>query len=157
MRKSIKSNTRAANSAKSFTSRLYRTEADLVEMLDLIVEGRFQTDDWHYPHVGDLVFWFFMLLCHLDPLEHIRLWHNADGRLVAYAMLGEDPSFDWQVLPAYEWLGIEQEALDWAGLLLSGLSQRDPQTWGGPLVSGSRQDNQPRIDFLEKPGLHQSL
>jgi ribosomal protein S18 acetylase RimI-like enzyme len=155
MRKSINSDTHLTNIAKSWTSRLYHSETDLVEMLDLIVEGRSQTDDWHYPHVGDLVFWFFMLLCHLDPLEHIRLWHNADGRLVAYAMLGEDPSFDWQVLPGYEWLGIEQEALVWAVMMLAGLSQRDPKTWGSKLVSGSRQDNQPRIDFLEKHGFHQ--
>ena len=155
MKKIIYPDTHLTNPAKSWTSRLYQTETDLEHMLNLIVEGRSHTDDWHYPHVGDLVFWFFMILCHLDPKEHIRLWHNPDGRLVAYAMLGEDPSFDWQVLPGYEWLGIEQEALDWACLKLAELRDDDPKTWGGKLVSGSRQDNQPRIDFLEKHGFYQ--
>ncbi|MBN2548792.1 MAG: GNAT family N-acetyltransferase [Anaerolineales bacterium] len=132
-------------------SRNYATEDDLRQMQALLMEARAQTDDWRYAHVGDLIFWFFMVACHLQAKEFIRLWHDGD-KLVGYAMLGEDPSFDWQVLPEYEWRGIEGEAMAWAEARLTELRTRDPQLWGGPIVSGSRQDNARRIAFLEEHG-----
>jgi GNAT superfamily N-acetyltransferase len=121
-------------------------------MQGLLMEARSQTDDWHYPHVGDLLFQFFMVACHLNPQEHIRLWHD-DGKLVGYAVLGEDPSFDWQVLPEYEWCGIETEAMAWAETRLAELRKRAAQKWGGHFVSGVRQDNAKRIAFLEQHGV----
>ena len=133
-------------------SRQYQSEADLEQMLALLTEGRSQTDDWHYPHIGDLVFWFFMVQIHLNPQEFIRLWQDEKSKLIAYAILGEDPSFDCQVLPGYEWLGIEEEALTWVERGLVELREQDPQKWGGHLVSGSRQDNPKRISFLEQHG-----
>jgi hypothetical protein len=33
----------------------------------------------------------------VNPHEHIRLWHDDTGKLVGYAILGEDPSFDCQL------------------------------------------------------------
>jgi hypothetical protein len=42
---------------------------------------------------------FLMVTCHLNPQESIRLWHDHLGKLIAYAILGEDPSFDCQVSP----------------------------------------------------------
>jgi mycothiol synthase len=134
------------------TSRLYGTEDDLLQMQALLIEARSRTDDWHYPHIGDLIFWFFMVVCHLDPQEFIRLWHDDAGRLIAYAILGEDPSFDFQVLPEYEWCGIESEAIIWAEARLSELRNRDPKQWGGKFVSGARQDNPKRSAFLEQHG-----
>jgi mycothiol synthase len=125
----------------------YESETDLHRMLDMLIEARSKTSDWRYAHVGELLWSFFMVACHLDPREHIRLWHDGEGRLVGYAMLGEDPSFDWQILPAHEWRGIE-----WAESLVSELRKRDPALWGGPLVSGAREDNAARIAFLEKHG-----
>jgi mycothiol synthase len=139
----------------SFTSRPYESEQDLLQMQSLLMDARSHTDDWHYPHVGELLFNFFMVLCHLDPREHIRLWHDAAGRLVAYAMLGEDPAFDFQVLPEYEWAGVESQALAWAEVRLVDLRQQDVERWGGRLVSGSRQDNPKRITFLEQNGFRQ--
>jgi ribosomal protein S18 acetylase RimI-like enzyme len=133
------------------TSRLYAGERDLPAMLDLLVEGRAQTDDWRYPHVGDLLFWFFMVVRHLDPYQHIRLWQDGE-RLVGYAMLGEDPAFDCQALPEYAWRGIEEAALDWAEALVAGLRVSHAQHWSGPLVSGARQDDARRIAFLERRG-----
>jgi mycothiol synthase len=121
-------------------------------MYHLLMETRARTDDWRYAHVGELAFNFFMVACHLNPHQHIRLWHAAQGKLVGYAMLGEDPAFDWQVLPEYEWSGIELEALTWAETLVARLKQHDAQRWGGNLVSGSRQDNAQRIAFLEQCG-----
>jgi mycothiol synthase len=135
----------------SLTSRPYETEGDLLQMQALLMEARLQTGDWNYAHVGDLMFSFFMVACHLDPHEHIHLWH-AGGRLAGYAILGEDPAFDWQVLPEYEWRGIEVEAMDWAAARLVDLRQRDADAWGGPLVSGVRQDNPERMAFLEQNG-----
>ena len=131
--------------------RNYEYENDLQKMQTMLMEARSQTDDWRYAHVGDLLFWLFMVTCHLDPQEHIRLWFDGD-RLVGYAMLGEDPSFDWQVLPAYTWRGIEEEGMNWLDIRLRQLRQQDPQAWGGKIVSGSRQDDLKRIAFLEQRG-----
>jgi len=121
-------------------------------MQGLLMEGRSRTDDWHYWHVGELIFGFFMVACHLNPQEYIRLWHDDEGKLVGYTVLAEDPSFDCQVLPDYEWSGIETEALAWAETRLAELRKHDPKRWGGNLVSGARQDNADRIAFLEQHG-----
>ncbi len=115
------------------------------------MEARLRTNDWRYPHIGDLLFGFFMVACHLNPQEHICLWHD-DERLVGYAVLSEDPSYDWQVLPDYERYGIAVEAITWAERRLTELRKCDPQRWGGDIVSGARQDNQDRIAFLEQNG-----
>jgi ribosomal protein S18 acetylase RimI-like enzyme len=96
-----------------------------------------------------LQFAFFMVLCHLDPQQHIRLWHDPAGGLIAYAILGEDPSLDWHVSPDHEWTGIESQALVWAEARVAELRAQDPEAWGGPLVSGCREDNAVRLRFLE--------
>jgi mycothiol synthase len=145
------SNDQAAD-AGSLTSRLYEREADLQQMQGLLMTARSQAGDWRFWHVGDLMWGFFVLACHLDPREHIRLWHNGEGRLVGYAMLGEDPLIDWQVLPEYEWSGIEAEAMAWAHTRLDELRKRDPARWTGDLVSGARQDDARRIMFLQSHG-----
>ncbi len=116
------------------------------------MEGRSRTDNWHYWHVGELMFAFFIVDCHLNPQEHIRLWHDDEGKLVGYAILGEDPSVDWQVLPEYEWSGIESEAMAWAETRLTELRRREAERWSSNLVSGARQDNAKRIAFLEQQG-----
>jgi ribosomal protein S18 acetylase RimI-like enzyme len=121
-------------------------------MQRLVTEARSRTDDWRYPHVGELLFSFFMVLCHLDPKEHVRLWHDGKGNLIAYAILGEDPSLDWQVAPEHEWRGIETEAMQWAESRLVDLRRRDPGAWDGAMVSGSRQDNARRMAFLQAQG-----
>lgn len=136
---------------KTLTSRLYANRHDLEEMQGLLMEARSLTNDWRYSHIGELAFNYFMVACHLDPHEHIRLWH-VNEKLVAYAILSEDPAFDWQVLPGYEWSGIEMEALVWAEALTEKLRRQDEEKWGGCLVSGSRQDNANRIAFLEQQG-----
>jgi mycothiol synthase len=133
-------------------SRLYETEEDLLQMRALLMEARSRTNDWRYAHVGELMWNFFMVMCHLNPQEYVRLWHDDQGKLVAYAILGEDPSFDCQVHPEHTWCGIEAEALAWAEARISGLRSRDAQEWGGGLVSGSRQDDAERIAFLEQHG-----
>jgi ribosomal protein S18 acetylase RimI-like enzyme len=136
----------------SLTSRFYETEHDLLQMQGLLMEARSRTNDWHYWHVGELMFSFFMVACHMNPQEHIRLWHNDKGKLVGYAILSEDPSFDCQVLPEYEWSGIEMEAFVWAETRLTELRKRNPQQWSGNFVSGARQDDAKRITFLEQHG-----
>ena len=137
---------------RSLTSRFYENEHDLQQMQGLLMEARSRTDDWHYWHVGELTFGFFMVACHLNLQEHIRLWHDDEGKLVGYAVLGEDPSFDCQVLPEYAWSGIETEAMVWAETRLTELRKRDAQRWRGHIVSGTRQDNAKRIAFLEQHG-----
>jgi len=122
----------------------------------MLMEARARTNDWHYAHVGELLFNFFMVACHLNPSEHIRLWDNDAGQLIAYAILGEDPSFDCQVRPEYEWRGIETDALAWAETQLNKLRQLDDNRWDSELVSGSRQDDFRRIAFLEEHGFHYS-
>ncbi|MGB8645842.1 MAG: GNAT family N-acetyltransferase [Anaerolineae bacterium] len=137
---------------RAWTSQGYETESDLIQMQDLLMEGRSRTDDWHYWHVGDLMWWFFMVACHLSPQEYIRLWHDNAGKLVGYAILGEDPTFDWHVLPEYEWSGIDAEAMAWAETRLAELRGQDAARWGGKLITGVRQDDAKRIAFLEQHG-----
>jgi len=143
-------------SGRSLISRFYETESDLQQMQGLLMEARSRTDDWRYRHVGELTFGVFMVACHLNPQEHIRLWHDDEGKLVGYAVLGEDPSFDWQVLPEVEWSGIETEAMAWAETFLTELRKRDAKQWGGSLVSGARQDNGRRRVFLGQHGFRYS-
>ena len=138
------------------TSRLYEGEGDLLAMRSLLMEARSRTGDWHYAHVGEFLFTFLMVACHLDPHEHVRLWHDDSGRLIGYAILGEDPALDWQVLPEFEWSGLEAEAMAWAEASVAELRLHDPAGWGGPLVSGARRDNPRRIAFLEEHGFRYS-
>jgi mycothiol synthase len=137
--------------ARVLTSRLYETEADFVAMRAMLMEARAQTSDWRYVHVGLMQFNFMMVVFHLNPQEFVRFWH-VDDELVGYSILGEDPSFTCQVLPEYEWTGIEAEALAWAEMRLVELRQRDPKQWGGPLVSGVHKDDARRVAFLEENG-----
>jgi ribosomal protein S18 acetylase RimI-like enzyme len=137
---------------RSLTSRFYETEHDLQQMQGLLMEARSRADDWHYWHVGELAWGFFMVDCHLNPQEHIRLWHDDEGKLVGYAVLGEDPSFDCQVLPEYEWSRIETEAMAWAETRLTELRKYDAKRWSGNFVSGARRDDAKRITFLEQHG-----
>jgi len=139
-----------------WTSRLYKSEQDLLSMLEMLMEGRSLTNDWHYPHVGELLFNYFMVACHLVPQKNIKLWHDTDDKLIGYAILGEDPSLDWQVLPQYEWSGIEDEAFAWAETSLETLRERDSSKWRDDFVSGARQDNARRILFLEQRGFRYS-
>ena len=44
-------------SVRSLKSRFYETEHDLERMQSLLMEARLRSDDWHYPHVGELVYW----------------------------------------------------------------------------------------------------
>jgi mycothiol synthase len=137
-------------------SRLYSQDCDLLSMLEFLVQARSQTSDWHYSHVGELLFNFFMVSCHLDPCANIRLWYDEGSNLVGYAILGEDPSFDCHVMAEYEWLGIEEQAFAWAMTYLRELRRQDSVRWGGELVSGSRQDDLRRIAFLESHGFRYS-
>ena len=136
----------------ALTPRPYAGEADLLQMRGLLMEGRARTSDWRYAHVGELAFSHFMVACHLDPQQHIRLWHDEGGELAGFAILGEDPSLDWQVLPEYEWWGLEEEALAWAEARVAALREQEPARWSGPLAAGARQDDAGRLDFLERHG-----
>ena len=135
----------------SLFSRSYESEHDLVLMQTLLMEGRAQTNDWGFAHIDVLMDVFFMVACHLNPQEHIRLWFDQD-KIVGYAILSEDPSFDFQFLPEYAWRGIEDDALAWAETRLRDLRTADVERWGGHIVSGSHQDNARRIAFLEQHG-----
>ncbi len=100
-------------------------------MQALLMDARSRSDDWRYWHVGDLLWAFLSLTSHFDPHEHIRLWHDGQDTLAAFALLGEDPAFECQALPEYAWAGIEQEALTWAEARRAELAKQDPQRWGG--------------------------
>ncbi len=135
-------------------SRYYQSESDLIDMQQLLMAGRLRTGDWRYWHVGELAWDWLMVACHLSAREHIRLWHNIAGELVGYAMLGEDSAFNWQVLPEYEWQGIEEQALAWAAMRLAKLRQTDAVLWSKSLVATARQDDERRIAFLQQHGFH---
>jgi hypothetical protein len=65
----------------AFTSRQYAGEDDLLQMQGLLMDARSRTDDWRYWHIGDLMWAFFLLERHLEPRDHIRLWHDERGVL----------------------------------------------------------------------------
>jgi mycothiol synthase len=138
------------------TSRSYESETDLQQMQALLMEGRRTTNDWRYWHVGDLMWNFFMVDCHLNRHEHIRLWDDERGKLAAYAVLSEDSTLDCQVLPGYEGSGIEAEALDWAETRLGDLRIANHKRWSEPLTSWARQDDVKQIAFLEQHGFSYS-
>lgn len=133
-----------------YRSRAYQTEQDLVDLQAFLMEGRARTSDWRYPHLGELMWHFFMLLCHLSPQEHLRLWHAEQGRLVGYALLGEDPFFDWHFLPEHE--GLWDEAFAWAEKGLGELRGQDASRWAGSLEGRARQDQDERMAFLAQHG-----
>ena len=135
----------------TIVSRPFKDQEDYQQMREMLMQARLLTSDWRYAHVGELAFNYFMIAIHLNLQDHVRLWHD-EGKLVGFAILGEDPLFDWQILPGYEWNGIEEEALAWAEARIVDLRKADEKTWGGELVSGSREDNPERIDFLEGHG-----
>lgn len=136
----------------SLTARYYGSIQDLHDMRSMLMEARAKSADWRFWHVGELAWAFFMVDCHLDPHQHIRLWHTSRKRLVAFAILGEDPSFDCQVLPEFSGEGLEVEALAWAHEKLAVLRQENVKAWGCDLVTGVRQDDIRRIAFLEQNG-----
>lgn len=144
------------DAGKPLIERQYEDETDLRAILNMLMIARRKTDDWRYPHVGEFLWNFFMVLIHLDAQRHIRLWYTADGTLVAFSVLGEDPSFDVQVLPEFAWTGIEEQAIGWAEARLVELRQADPSAWGGELTSGAREDDPLRIQFLEQHGFKYS-
>jgi hypothetical protein len=145
--------TMPASAAAPWTARAYAGPHDLAAMLGLLMAARTHGDDWRYPHPGDLMWNFFMVACHLDPGRHVRLWHDAAGTLVAYALLGEDPSYECQVLPEYVDRGIEEEALGWAEELLAALRAGNAAAWGGRLMAGARLDDPAAAAFLGAPWL----
>lgn len=48
------------------TPRGYESEKDLLDMQALLMAARSATGDWHYAHVGELMWNFFMVTCHLS-------------------------------------------------------------------------------------------
>jgi ribosomal protein S18 acetylase RimI-like enzyme len=124
-------------------------------MQRLLMDARARSDDWRYWHVGDLMWAFLSLTSHLNPQDRIRLWHDEQDSLVGFALVGEDPAFECQVLPEFVWAGIEQEALAWAEALRAELAKNDVKRWGGAFIWGARQDDASRIAFLEGHGFRQ--
>lgn len=142
------------SSSTRFSSRSYQDSDDLKSMLALVMAARQQTNPWQYAHIGELLFNFWQIAIHLEAGKFIRLWFS-DKSLAGFSMLGEDPLYDFQVLPEYEWQGIEEESIAWAEASVTDLRSDDPKQWGGVLVSGARQDNLQRRTFLEAHGFVQ--
>jgi ribosomal protein S18 acetylase RimI-like enzyme len=63
---------------------------------------------------------------------------------------------DWRYphigVATFRFFMVEAEALDWAETRLAALRRRAASQWGGPLVTGLRQDNAERMAFLEGHG-----
>lgn len=140
-----------------FTSRFYRDERDLDHMRALLLAARPNAEDWRTWHIGAGLVWnFFLLSARVDPREHIRLWFDRTGICIAMAWLGDDVSIDWQILPQYEWQGLEEEAMEWATTHLAELRAREPVQWKRPLGTWSVHNDARRIAFLEKHGFARS-
>jgi mycothiol synthase len=103
----------------SFKARTFQGEEDLQPIVDLInaADAVDQTQD--NADVDSLRIWVNMP--GRDIERDVRVWEDADGRVVAYAMLHIRPDetsagayFNWQAHPDVRESGIEDEILAWA-------------------------------------------
>jgi ribosomal protein S18 acetylase RimI-like enzyme len=140
----------------SLISRPYCGPDDLRAMYSLLMDGRALTGDWRYWHVGELAFAFFLISCHLDDRQQVRVWHDAGGRLAGYAYVGEDPVFDFQVAPGFEGRGIEDQAVAWGEGRIAALRVLPGGDAWGPLSTSARVDDVLRMTALERLGFSQS-
>lgn len=140
------------SSVYDIRSRYYHGIEDLVDMQNLIMEARLQTQDWRFEHVGELVWNFFMTACHLNPHQFVRLWHIRQGKLVAYAILGDDFSLDFQVHPAFTGLEIEEDILRWAIDKVSDLGLHGLHHPHSVIFTAVYQDDLAKVAFLLRQG-----
>jgi mycothiol synthase len=69
----------------TISSRAYADDADLMAMIDFLVEqpARNPVQRWH---VGDLV-WRMFYSSLFDPTQNVRLWHDENGKLIGFGWL----------------------------------------------------------------------
>jgi ribosomal protein S18 acetylase RimI-like enzyme len=90
----------------------------------------------------------------VDLRANIRLWEDAAGALVGFAIFGDDFSFDLQVRPDARWRGIEEEMFAWAETRWreSMDDSTIPSERKRDLFTNALMDDAPRIAFLERRG-----
>ena len=103
----------------SFKVRTYRGEEDLQPLVDLINAADAVDRTQDNSDIDELRIWVNQPGRDLE--RDIRIWEDAEGRPVAYAMLHIRPDettagayFNWQVHPDVRESGIEDEILAWA-------------------------------------------
>lgn len=96
------------------TSRPFASDADLHNMLDLIIAGYGDPARLAAWHAGDLI-WSFYQNTIFDPRQSVRLWEDATGELLAFGRFDKPDTVDWQLHPRVRGSDLLQETiLAWA-------------------------------------------
>lgn len=99
----------------TISSRLYQNEGDLRSIQAAVAEWIALAGFRGYMNVSDMALRLFMGNRKYDPGEIVRLWEDADGRVVGCAMV-YPPWNSYEVLlhPDYRQHALETNILDWA-------------------------------------------
>jgi len=139
----------------SIHSHLFDNEQDLQKMRAFLIDARKEAGHCAgYWHVGDLAWHYFLLCLRVDPRQHIRLWEDENGALAGYAWFHDDLSTEWQVRPADQWQGLEDEMLTWVETrwLETVNDPATPRERIRDLRTGTRLADTRKAAFLEQHG-----
>lgn len=145
----------------TLTVRSYNGETDLQPIADLLNLCETVDQDDSYYTVSGLQLEFTAPTC--NPSQDVRLWHDEDGKLIAFGQVGL-PSESIDTVDAYLWFrvrpnardrGLEREIIAWGEARLRDVSQeRVSQEHPLPVVLrvGCRDTQSDRIALYERSG-----
>jgi len=137
-------------------SRQFQDDNDFRRMRAFLIDVRRDTGHYAgYWHIGAGLTWrTFLMSFRVDLRTNIRLWEDAAGALIGFAIFGDDFSMDMQVRPDARWQGVEQEMLVWAETRWrEGMDDPTiPCERKRHLFAGTLAEDAPRIAFLERYG-----
>ena len=127
-------------------ARAFADESDLRAMYALIENARPRAWQRDYPNANDLR----ELLAAALVQHNTRVWHNANGTLVAYALIDESNNLCFDVLPAARSPELDAEIFAWGVHCLQQRAQNDNESV--TLDATCRVENAERIAWLERFG-----
>jgi len=129
-----------------YTLRAFSSEADLQAMIDVLVRARPADRIADYPSIVDLQ----EFLTRPEVQVNTSLWHDAQGRLVGFALVDEFNNLLFDVLPEATGQGLETQMIAWG---VERIRQTRPLEGESPtLDAGCREDDVERLALLEQHG-----
>jgi len=124
----------------------YAGEADLQAMIDVLVRARPADRIADYPSIVDLQ----EFLTRPEVQVNTSLWHDAQGRLVGFALVDEFNDLLFDVLPEATGQGLETQMIAWGVERIR--QTRQPESEPLTLDAGCREDDVERLALLEQHG-----
>jgi mycothiol synthase len=93
----------------SFRSRLYATDADLIQMIDLLREVRPPDRVSDYPGAADLR----EMLCQLERQANTRLWFDQQNQLIAFGLVDDYHNLLFDYRPRANSGELEEAIVQW--------------------------------------------